>query len=67
LFKKLSEKYPQKTALSMEMFQTDCQLVLNEYLAGLIREKNLITDARTWPNYKDYKPLVELAKPITCL
>ncbi|QEM03311.1 ChaN family lipoprotein [Mucilaginibacter rubeus] len=62
LFKKLSEKYPQKTALSMEMFQTDCQLVLNEYLAGLIREKNLVTDARTWPNYKDYKPLVELAK-----
>lgn len=62
LFKKLSEKYPQKTALSMEMFQTDCQLVLNEYLAGLIREKNLVTDARTWPNYKDYKPLIELAK-----
>lgn len=46
----------------MEMFQTDCQLVLNEYLAGLIREKNLVTDARTWPNYKDYKPLIELAK-----
>jgi uncharacterized iron-regulated protein len=62
LFKKLSEKYPQKTALSMEMFQTDCQLVLNEYLAGFIREKNLVADARTWPNYKDYKPLVELAK-----
>lgn len=62
LFKKLSEKYPQKTALSMEMFQTDCQLVLNEYLAGLIREKNLVTDARTWPNYKDYKPMIELAK-----
>ncbi|MDB5146809.1 MAG: hypothetical protein JWQ57_829 [Mucilaginibacter sp.] len=62
LFRKLSEKYPQKTALSMEMFQTDCQLVLNEYLAGLIREKNLVTDARTWPNYKDYKPMIELAK-----
>ncbi|WPV01332.1 ChaN family lipoprotein [Mucilaginibacter sp. cycad4] len=62
LFKKLSEKYPQKTALSMEMFQTDCQLVLNEYLAGLIREKNLVTDAHTWPNYKDYKPMIELAK-----
>jgi len=62
LFKKLSEKYPQKTALSMEMFQTDCQLVLNEYLAGTIREKNLMADARPWPNYKDYRPLVELAK-----
>lgn len=62
LFKKLAEKYPQKTALSMEMFQTDCQLVLNEYLAGFIREKNLIGEGRAWPNYKDYKPLVELAK-----
>ncbi|AYL99423.1 ChaN family lipoprotein [Mucilaginibacter celer] len=62
LFKKLAEKYPQKAALSMEMFQTDCQLVLNEYLAGFIREKNLVTEGRAWPNYKDYKPLIELAK-----
>jgi len=64
LFKKLAERYPQKTALSMEMFQTDCQLILNEYLAGTIREKNLIADARPWPNYKDYRPLVELAKDL---
>jgi uncharacterized iron-regulated protein len=62
IFKQLDQKYPHKTALSMEMFTTDCQLVLNEYLAGLIREKNLVSDARTWPNYKDYRPLVELAK-----
>lgn len=62
IFKQLSQKYPQQTALSMEMFTTDCQLVLNEYLSGLIREKNLISDARTWPNYKDYRPLVEWAK-----
>lgn len=62
LFKKLSEKYPDKTALSMEMFETDCQTVLNEYLQGLIREKNLVTDARTWPNYQDYRPLIEWAK-----
>ena len=62
IFKGLTEKYPNRTALSMEMFQTDCQLVLNEYLQDLIREKNLLTDARAWPNYKDYRPLVELAK-----
>src|SRR5471030_363050 len=42
LFKKISEKYPGKTALSMEMFETDCQLVLDEYLSGLIRKKNFI-------------------------
>nr|WP_183568212.1 ChaN family lipoprotein [Mucilaginibacter sp. SP1R1]MBB6152566.1 putative iron-regulated protein [Mucilaginibacter sp. SP1R1] len=62
LFKGLADKYPHHTALSMEMFQTDCQLVLNEYLGGLIREKNLISDARAWPNYNDYRPMVELAK-----
>ncbi|MFD0794173.1 ChaN family lipoprotein [Mucilaginibacter litoreus] len=62
LFKKLTEKYPDKSALSLEMFQTDCQIVLNEYLAGFIREKNLITEGRAWNNYKDYRPLIEHAK-----
>jgi uncharacterized iron-regulated protein len=62
LFKKLAQKYPQKAALSMEMFETDCQNVLDEYLSGFILEKNMITDARAWHNYKDYRPMVELAK-----
>ena len=62
LFKKLSEKYPGKIALSMEMFETDCQNVLDEYLKSLIREKNFITDARAWKNYRDYRPLIEFAK-----
>jgi len=62
LLTKLAEKYPGKTALSLEMFETDTQPIINEYLNGLIREKNLISDARAWPNYKDYRPLVELAK-----
>jgi uncharacterized iron-regulated protein len=62
LFKKISDKYPGKIALSMEMFETDCQLVLDEYLSGLIREKNFITEARAWHNYKDYRPLIEFAK-----
>jgi len=44
------------------MFETDTQPVLNEYLNDLIREKNLISDARAWKNYKDYRPMVELAK-----
>jgi len=62
LFKKLSQKYPEKTALSMEMFESDCQNVLNEYLSGFIREKNFINEARAWHNYKDYRPLIEWAK-----
>jgi len=59
---KLNQHNPGRTALSMEMFETDCQLVLNEYLKGLIREKNFITDARAWPNYADYRPLIEFCK-----
>jgi uncharacterized iron-regulated protein len=62
LLKGLAERYPHKAALSMEMFQTDCQLIINEYLNDLIREKNLISDAHAWPNYTDYRPMIELAK-----
>ena len=62
LFQKISERYPGKTALSLEMFETDCQGVLDEYLGGLIREKNFITEGRAWHNYKDYRPMVEYAK-----
>ena len=62
LFTKLAAKYPGKMALSMEMFETDCQNVVNEYLTGLIRERNFITEARAWHNYKDYRPMIELAK-----
>jgi uncharacterized iron-regulated protein len=62
LLQKLAQKYPEKCAVSMEMFETDCQNVLNEYLDGLIREKNFVTEARAWKNYKDYRPLIEYAK-----
>ncbi len=62
IFKKLSTAYPRKTALSMEMFHTDVQPEVDEYLAGLISEKNFIKEGRAWGNYKDYKPLVEYAR-----
>src|SRR5690606_19512570 len=49
-------------ALSMEMFVSDDQLVLYEYLAGLITERNISKDATLWDNYDDYRPMVEYAK-----
>jgi len=61
IFSKMILSYP-GTALSLEMFTTDVQPVLNEYLAAVISEKNFIKEARAWNNYKDYKPLIELAK-----
>ena len=49
--------------LGAEMFETDNQLILDEYLAGQISQKRFESEARLWNNYKtDYKPLVELAK-----
>lgn len=62
LLKKMNEAYGSKVALSMEMFETDCQLVMNEYLQGLIREKNFKKEARAWSNYRDYRPMIEFAK-----
>jgi uncharacterized iron-regulated protein len=61
LFKKMHIVY-RKTALTMEMFHTDVQPVLDEYLGGYISEKNFIKEARAWNNYKDYSPLIEYAK-----
>src|SRR5262249_50739036 len=41
----------------------DVQYVLDEYLADLITEPNLIASGRAWKNYEsDYRPLVEFAK-----
>ncbi|MEM8560352.1 MAG: ChaN family lipoprotein [Bacteroidota bacterium] len=49
--------------LSLEMFEQDVQLVLDEYLAGLIRERDFLASARPWSNYDtDYRPLVEHAR-----
>ncbi|MDZ4795901.1 MAG: ChaN family lipoprotein [Bacteroidota bacterium] len=62
IFNSLHKNYGSKLALSMEMFETDCQLVLNEYLNGFISEERMIKEARAWNNYKDYKPAVEIAR-----
>ena len=56
-----AQAYP-GIALSMEMFATDVQPVIDEYLLHLISEKNFIKESKAWNNYKDYKPLIEFAK-----
>lgn len=62
IFKALHQRYGSDLTLSLEMFETDCQLVLDEYLDGFINEDRLRRDARPWDNYKDYRPVVEFAK-----
>ena len=65
IFKQAVERYSprRRVTLSLEMFESDVQIVLNEYLKGLITENHFLLSSRPWGNYKtDYRPLVELAK-----
>lgn len=65
IFKQAVASYSarRKVAVSMEMFERDVQVVVNEYLNGQITEAQFLASSRPWGNYKtDYKPLVELAK-----
>lgn len=49
--------------LGAEMFETDDQVILDEYLGGKISEKTFKDEAKEWTNYQtDYKPLVDFAK-----
>lgn len=49
--------------LALEMFDTDVQTVLDEYITGLISERDFLDAARPWANYTaDYRPLVEFAR-----
>ena len=53
--------------LGAEMFETDDQLPLNEYLSGVINLSKLEGNTRVWPNFKtDYLPLVDYAKDNNC-
>ena len=62
IFRALHAQYPERVVLSMEMFETDGQLGLNEYLQGFINEDRFSRDVRLWSNYKDYRPMIEYAK-----
>jgi uncharacterized iron-regulated protein len=62
LTKALFDKKGNSLILGAEMFESDDQIVLNEFLQGLIPAKKLGDEAKLWPNYEtDYRPLVEFA------
>jgi uncharacterized iron-regulated protein len=49
--------------LAAEMFETDNQLIIDEFLNDIIKESSFESEARLWKNYStDYKPLVSFAK-----
>lgn len=46
----------------MEMLESDNQLIIDEYLNGVITSDRFENECRLWPNYStDYEPLVEFA------
>lgn len=62
IFRALHAQYANQLVLSLEMFETDNQLVLNEYLQGKIDESRFSSNVRLWNNYRDYRPMIEYAK-----
>jgi uncharacterized iron-regulated protein len=63
ILKSLFEEKGKDLVLSAEMFETDNQLVIDEYLEGIIKETSFESEARIWKNYgTDYKPLMNFAK-----
>lgn len=59
-----------KLIMGFEMFESDQQQLLNDYLNNLIKERNFEDSCRLWSNYKtDYKPLINFAreKKIPCI
>lgn len=51
-----------KVAVGMEMLESDNQLIIDEYLDGVITSDRFENECRLWPNYStDYEPLVEFA------
>jgi uncharacterized iron-regulated protein len=62
ILKGLFAKRP-SMALSLEMFERDTQIVLDEYLADQISQPSFLAASRPWPNYKtDYAPMIEFCK-----
>jgi len=59
----LYEAKGDRLVLGAEMFEADNQLIMDEYLDGLISEEKFEEEARLWKNYiTDYKPLVLFAR-----
>ena len=63
LTKDLYAQVGNELVLGAEMFESDDQLVVNEYLQGRLSDKSFKDECKLWPNYTtDYKPLMDFAK-----
>ncbi len=61
--KSLFAEKSKKLVLAAEMFETDNQILIDEYFSGIIKESSFESEVRKWSNYStDYKPLLNFAK-----
>ncbi len=60
--KDLFERVGKRLVVGAEMFEADNQIIVDEYISGIIGEGNLSEEAKTWHNYEtDYKPVLEFS------
>jgi uncharacterized iron-regulated protein len=60
---KESKENAYELILGAEMFETDDQIVIDEYFSKTISQSNFEKESKIWPNYKtDYKPIVEFCR-----
>lgn len=63
LFEALHARHHGRLILSLEQFEADVQLMLDEFLAGHITEAHFLQSTRPWNNYRrDYHSMVLFAK-----
>lgn len=63
LLQSLHERWLGDMAVGMEMFERDNQLIIDEYMNGVITSERFEDECRLWPNYPtDYQPIVSYAK-----
>ena len=52
IVKDLYDRHGDRLMIGAEMFERDNQLILDEYLAGMITPERFNAEAKLWPNYK---------------
>jgi uncharacterized iron-regulated protein len=63
LTKSLFAEKSKDLILAAEMFETDNQVLIDEYFSSVIKENSFESECRLWKNYgTDYKPLLNFAK-----
>lgn len=63
VLKSLGEVTGKDVIVGVEMFESDDQLVLNEYMNGIIKKEHFKKEVKLWKNFStDYEPLLNYAK-----